>query len=184
MCGRLNGLLNRPPSVLPVAGGGSCPARSEYRDGAGQTTSGPAPRADFRIQHGAARVRSRAAANGARKPRRKPKVRAARPPLIGRFVYWGARARAVGRHRRRSASWSGSARICRRSSRSTFPSAPPSIKIVDMHGRLLATRGDMGGARVSLKELPPYVPKAFRRHRGPALLLSFRHRSVRRRRAR
>ena len=38
---------------------------------------------------------------------------------------------------------------------------PPSIKIVDLQGRLLATRGDMGGAAVPLKDLPRYVPQAF-----------------------
>ena len=38
---------------------------------------------------------------------------------------------------------------------------PPSFQIVDLNGRTLATRGDMGGAAVTLKELPRYVPQAF-----------------------
>jgi penicillin-binding protein 1A len=42
-----------------------------------------------------------------------------------------------------------------------IPKRPPSIKIVDAQGRLLATRGDMGGAAVPLKDLPRYVPQAF-----------------------
>ena len=42
-----------------------------------------------------------------------------------------------------------------------IPKRPPSIQIVDLNGRLLATRGDMGGAAVPLKELPRYVPQAF-----------------------
>jgi len=42
-----------------------------------------------------------------------------------------------------------------------IPKRPPSIQIVDDDGRLLATRGDMGGAVLSLKELPSYLPKAF-----------------------
>ncbi len=42
-----------------------------------------------------------------------------------------------------------------------IPKRPPSIKIVDQQGRLLATRGDMGGAAVPLKDLPRYVPQAF-----------------------
>ena len=42
-----------------------------------------------------------------------------------------------------------------------IPKRPPSIKIVDLQGRLLATRGDMGGAAVPLKDLPRYVPQAF-----------------------
>jgi penicillin-binding protein 1A len=41
------------------------------------------------------------------------------------------------------------------------PKRPPSIQIVDCHGRTLATRGDMGGAAIPLKLLPPYVPQAF-----------------------
>ncbi|MBM3527988.1 MAG: penicillin-binding protein [Alphaproteobacteria bacterium] len=42
-----------------------------------------------------------------------------------------------------------------------IPKRPPSIKILDLHGRLLATRGDMGGAAVPLAELPRHVPQAF-----------------------
>ena len=42
-----------------------------------------------------------------------------------------------------------------------IPKRPPSIKIVDLQGQLLATRGDMGGAAVPLKDLPRYVPQAF-----------------------
>ena len=42
-----------------------------------------------------------------------------------------------------------------------IPKRPPSIQIVDVHGRPLATRGDMGGAAVTLKELPRHVPQAF-----------------------
>jgi len=41
------------------------------------------------------------------------------------------------------------------------PKRPPSIEIVGLGGRVLATRGDMGGAAVPLRELPPYLPKAF-----------------------
>ena len=42
-----------------------------------------------------------------------------------------------------------------------IPKRPPSIQIVDLNGRPLATRGDAGGAVLPLKELPNYVPKAF-----------------------
>ena len=41
-----------------------------------------------------------------------------------------------------------------------IPKRPPSIKIVDAGGHLLAMRGDMGAA-VPLKDLPKYVPQAF-----------------------
>ena len=42
-----------------------------------------------------------------------------------------------------------------------IPKRPPSIQIVDDGGRVLALRGDAGGAVLTLKELPSYVPKAF-----------------------
>lgn len=41
------------------------------------------------------------------------------------------------------------------------PPRPPSVQIVGIGGATLATRGEMGGAAVALKELPPYLPKAF-----------------------
>lgn len=42
-----------------------------------------------------------------------------------------------------------------------IPKRPPTIEIVGIDGSVLATRGEMTGANVSLKELPPYLPKAF-----------------------
>ena len=42
-----------------------------------------------------------------------------------------------------------------------IPKRPPSILILGTNGATLATRGDMGGAAVPLRELPDYVPKAF-----------------------
>jgi penicillin-binding protein 1A len=42
-----------------------------------------------------------------------------------------------------------------------IPKRPPSILILAANGTTLATRGDMGGAAVPLKELPAYLPKAF-----------------------
>src|SRR5881227_1579495 len=41
------------------------------------------------------------------------------------------------------------------------PKRPPSIQIVGLNGRVLATRGEMGGSAVPLRELPSYLPKAF-----------------------
>jgi penicillin-binding protein 1A len=41
------------------------------------------------------------------------------------------------------------------------PKRPPTIQILDIYGKPLATRGDLGGAVIPLKELPPYLPKAF-----------------------
>jgi penicillin-binding protein 1A len=42
-----------------------------------------------------------------------------------------------------------------------IPKRPPSVLILGGNGATLATRGDMGGAAVPLRELPDYVPKAF-----------------------
>jgi penicillin-binding protein 1A len=42
-----------------------------------------------------------------------------------------------------------------------IPKRPPTIQIVGIDGSLLAERGEMAGANVSLKDLPPYLPKAF-----------------------
>jgi penicillin-binding protein 1A len=42
-----------------------------------------------------------------------------------------------------------------------IPKRPPSVLIVGNNGATLATRGDMGGAAVSLRALPAYVPTAF-----------------------
>jgi penicillin-binding protein 1A len=42
-----------------------------------------------------------------------------------------------------------------------IPKRPPSIEVTGLDGSMLAQRGEMAGANVSLKELPPYLPKAF-----------------------
>ncbi len=43
----------------------------------------------------------------------------------------------------------------------TVPKRPPNIAIMASDGSLLANRGETGGRTVTLKELPPYLPKAF-----------------------
>ena len=42
-----------------------------------------------------------------------------------------------------------------------IPKRPPTIQIVGLDGSVLATRGEMAGANVALKDLPPYLPQAF-----------------------
>jgi penicillin-binding protein 1A len=42
-----------------------------------------------------------------------------------------------------------------------IPKRPPSIEIDGLDGKPLAMRGEMGGAAVALKDLPPYLPRAF-----------------------
>ncbi len=42
-----------------------------------------------------------------------------------------------------------------------IPKRPPTIEITGLDGSMLAQRGEMAGANVSLKDLPSYLPKAF-----------------------
>ncbi|HVV41512.1 MAG TPA: penicillin-binding protein 1A [Nitrobacter sp.] len=42
-----------------------------------------------------------------------------------------------------------------------IPKRPPTIQIAGIDGTILATRGEMAGTNVALKDLPPYLPKAF-----------------------
>jgi penicillin-binding protein 1A len=41
------------------------------------------------------------------------------------------------------------------------PKRPPSIEISTSDGHVFATRGEMGGAAIPLREMPDYLPKAF-----------------------
>ncbi len=79
---------------------------------------------------------------------------------IGRLVYWGAVLAlwavigAIG-----TLVWIGIHLPPIQSLE--IPKRPPSVLILGANGATLATRGDMGGAAVPLRELPDYVPKAF-----------------------
>src|ERR1700746_2776469 len=42
-----------------------------------------------------------------------------------------------------------------------IPKRPPTIEIVGLDGSVLAQRGEMAGANIAMKDLPPYLPKAF-----------------------
>jgi penicillin-binding protein 1A len=42
-----------------------------------------------------------------------------------------------------------------------IPKRPPKVDIVGLDGRSLAVRGEMSGTDVPIKDLPPYLPKAF-----------------------
>src|SRR5438309_910604 len=42
-----------------------------------------------------------------------------------------------------------------------IPKRPPTIQIVGLDGSVLASRGEMAGSNIALKDLPPYLPKAF-----------------------
>ena len=106
-------------------------------------------------------ARPRSSGDGSKAPRkRRRRSGRARGRRIGRVVYWGAVVSlwmviaAIG-----AAAWVGAHLPPIQSLE--IPKRPPTIKIVDLQGHLLATRGDMGGAAVPLKELPRYVPQAF-----------------------
>jgi penicillin-binding protein 1A len=100
-----------------------------------------------------------------RKPRpsRSGSSRRARPPSrfsLGRLIYWGAVLglwaviAVVG-----AVVWAGAHLPPIQSLE--IPKRPPTIEIVGTDGSVLAQRGEMAGANVSLKDLPPYLPKAF-----------------------
>jgi penicillin-binding protein 1A len=42
-----------------------------------------------------------------------------------------------------------------------IPKRPPTIQIVGLGGKVIATRGEQPGTSVPLRELPPYLPQAF-----------------------
>lgn len=97
----------------------------------------------------------RASRGGAR---RRSKSRAR--PGIGRLIYWGAVLSlwgviaAVG-----IVVWVGAHLPPIQSLE--IPKRPPTIEITGLDGSVLAQRGEMAGANVALKDLPPYLPKAF-----------------------
>jgi penicillin-binding protein 1A len=92
--------------------------------------------------------------------RRKPKAKRARRSFLGRLVYWSlVLALWLGIGGIAIVAWTGAHLPAIQSLE--IPKRPPSIQIVDIRGQALATRGDMGGEIIPLKDLPSYVPKAF-----------------------
>ncbi len=127
----------------------------------------PAPELRLRPQDrpagGYAEGRSAPARSNARAPRKRRGGGGggkARRPLAVKLLYWGAVLAlwaviaAVG-----VVAWIGAHLPPIQSLE--IPKRPPSIQIVDITNHVLVTRGDMGGGTLTLKELPPYVPKAF-----------------------
>jgi penicillin-binding protein 1A len=96
-----------------------------------------------------------------RKPRASKRRGKSRSRLsIARLVYWGAvlglwaAIAVVG-----AVVWAGAHLPPIQSLE--IPKRPPTIEIVGLDGSMLAQRGEMAGANVALKDLPPYLPKAF-----------------------
>jgi len=94
-----------------------------------------------------------------RQPRKKKRAGKQRSG-VGRLIYWGAVLAlwaviaAIG-----LVVWIGAHLPPIQSLE--IPKRPPSVLILGLNGATLATRGDMGGAEVPLREMPDYVPKAF-----------------------
>jgi penicillin-binding protein 1A len=99
-------------------------------------------------------------AGGAPPPRSSRRRRGKKRGGFGRIIYWGA---VLGLWAMLAACgvvvWVGLHLPPIQSLE--IPKRPPSVLIVGLNGATLATRGDMGGAAVPLRELPPYLPNAF-----------------------
>jgi len=134
---------------------------------------GPEDDADARPKRRAAKSRPADGADEDDAPRRAPPRKARAPSRrdntrarersrfrVGRLIYWGAVLglwaviAAVG-----VLVWVGAHLPSIQSLE--IPKRPPTIQIAGMDGSVIATRGEMPGANVSLKDLPPYLPKAF-----------------------
>ena len=96
----------------------------------------------------------------------KPKARASKKSkarsrlTIGRLVYWGVVAGLWGVIALAGLIvWVGAHLPPIQSL--DIPKRPPTIQIVGVDGTVLTTRGEQAGTNVALKDLPPYLPKAF-----------------------
>jgi penicillin-binding protein 1A len=95
-----------------------------------------------------------------RKAKSKKKARGSARGLIARLAYWSfVMALWLGIAGVGAVVWVGAHLPPIQSLE--IPPRPPAISILDENMRPLATRGDMGGGTLKLKDLPPYLPKAF-----------------------
>jgi penicillin-binding protein 1A len=114
-----------------------------------------------RIASGAAGKRPKGSEKPASSKAKKPaKAKSSKPrSLLGRVAYWSAVLglwliiAGVG-----LVAWIGAHLPPIQSLE--IPKRPPSVQIVGTDGRLLATRGEMGGVSIPLQELPPHLPRA------------------------
>jgi penicillin-binding protein 1A len=97
-----------------------------------------------------------ARSNGAGKRKRRRR----RGSLLSRFVYWALVLGlwiVIGA----VASFAFVAATLPPIQSLEVPKRPPTVEIVGIDGRALVSRGEMSGTDVPLKQLPPYLPKAF-----------------------
>jgi penicillin-binding protein 1A len=147
MASRQAGRKKAPESQK--AGGASLDVRLRPQD-----RIGGAPRGEAR------RRADDAPTKAPTKEPRKKKRRGGKKSGLGRLIYWGAvlalwgLIAAIG-----VLVWVGIHLPPIQSLE--IPKRPPAVLILGVNGATLATRGEMGGAEVPLRELPDYVPKAF-----------------------
>ena len=156
----------------------------ETRAEAGSLDDRPLAGGPGRRRHGATSMRQAAAAPATDPHPRRPRGRQ------------GGRGRRSSR--RAAGLWRPRARRCGASSRSpgivayyasqlppidqlAVPKRPPNIAILASDGTLIANRGETGGRTVAPEGAAALPAEGLRRHRGPALLRPFRHRSGRHR---
>src|SRR3954471_19322596 len=148
-CGMADGRGRREPGFDVRGDASTLDLRLSREDRAG----GDMPKAKRRARPGDDRD------SGAPEPRR-PKARKRRRSLTGRLVYgmlvlglWASigLAGVIAYHAAQLPPIDQLA----------VPKRPPNIAILASDGTLLANRGETGGRTVSLKELPPHLPKAF-----------------------
>jgi penicillin-binding protein 1A len=139
----LSDLRLSPEDRIP-GGGDDNPKKSAKRQREDDDDDEPPPERKPRVTRSAAK--------------RKAKSRGGLP--IGRLFYWGTvlglwgAIAAVG-----LIVWVGAHLPAIQSLE--IPKRPPTIQIIGADGSVLANRGEMPGANVALKDLPPYLPKAF-----------------------
>ena len=122
---------------------------------------GPAPEpVEVSPDAASRRTRTGGGAGGGERPPRKRRRKSGGRSGPRRVLYWGA---VVALWLVIAAIGAGAWAIARLPPIQSLeiPKRPPTIQIVDRKQQPLATRGDFGGAAVSLKELPRYVPQAF-----------------------
>jgi penicillin-binding protein 1A len=141
----------------------------------GDRMGGPPPAEKERARRTPARRESRAAAAERQRERPKPAPEKPEPKstpkrsgsgggrrrsFLGRLLYWGfvlglwGVIAAIG-----IVIWIGAHLPPIQSLE--VPKRPPAVQILGLDGKTLATRGDMGGAAVALKDLPGHLPNAF-----------------------
>jgi penicillin-binding protein 1A len=94
------------------------------------------------------------------KKSRKPRRKKPRPVTLRRLVYWGF---VLGIWAAVAVGVVVAFHIMKLPPIQSLvvPKRPPTITILGLDGKTVATRGDMGGAAIPLKALPPYLPQAF-----------------------